>query len=170
MTTPFLHVLSRLFGWVYTICWSLSFYPQPILNYQRRSTTGTTVDWPAINSYGFLAYFVSTVAFLYSPHIRNEYASRNHGFAPTVQFNDMAFAGHAFVISSLMLSQYVPSIWGFDRRARRRLGFTVSKPILAIICGSLLGVAAVIFTVAADHGDDPQISWAWLDVVCVSSS
>lgn len=54
MAVGFLQVLSGLFGWVYTLCWSLSFYPQPILNFQRKSTSGTTVDFPLINCLGML--------------------------------------------------------------------------------------------------------------------
>lgn len=48
----FLPALSALFGWVYTFCWSASFYPQPLLNFRRRSTSGTTVDFPLINCLG----------------------------------------------------------------------------------------------------------------------
>jgi cystinosin len=48
----FLEFVSALFGWVYTICWSLSFYPQPIHNFKRKSTAGTTVDFPFINVLG----------------------------------------------------------------------------------------------------------------------
>lgn len=44
--------LSALFGWVYTFCWSASFYPQPLLNFRRRSTSGTTVDFPFLNVLG----------------------------------------------------------------------------------------------------------------------
>jgi cystinosin len=47
-----LKALSALFGWVYTFCWSLSFYPQPLLNYRRKSTSGTTVDFPFVNVLG----------------------------------------------------------------------------------------------------------------------
>jgi len=39
-----------------------------------------------------------------------------------------------------------------------------------IICGCVLGVAAVTLTVAADQGDDAEVSWAWIDVVRVSTS
>lgn len=48
----FLEVLSAIFGWVYTILWGLSFYPQALLNYRRKSTTGTTVDFPFLNVLG----------------------------------------------------------------------------------------------------------------------
>lgn len=52
MVFSFLGLLSALFGWIYTACWSLSFYPQPLLNFQRKSTSGTTVDFPLINCLG----------------------------------------------------------------------------------------------------------------------
>lgn len=48
----FLPFLSALFGWIYTLAWSLSFYPQPLLNWRRRSTSGTTADFPTINIVG----------------------------------------------------------------------------------------------------------------------
>jgi len=48
----FLEFLSIAFGYIYTLCWSLSFYPQMLLNYRRRSTSGTTVDFPLINCLG----------------------------------------------------------------------------------------------------------------------
>ncbi len=165
MAASFLAILSYLFGWVYTLCWSLSFYPQPILNFRRRSTTGTTIDFPAINVLGFLAYFVSNAAFLYSPKIRLQYALRNHGLTPTVQFNDLAFAGHAVLLSVLTLSQFVPAIWGFDKRAKRRAGARISRSILGILVGSFVGVAVVASIVALKHDDDPKTGWAWIDVV-----
>jgi cystinosin len=67
---------------------------------------------------GFIAYFISNVVFLYSPSIRHEYALRNHGLTPTVQFNDLTFAGHAVTLSALTFSQIFLAIWGFDNRAR----------------------------------------------------
>lgn len=48
----FLYTISAVFGWIYTFAWSLSFYPQPLLNWQRRSTSGTTADFPTINVIG----------------------------------------------------------------------------------------------------------------------
>lgn len=48
----FLYSISAVFGWIYTFAWSLSFYPQPLLNWQRRSTSGTTADFPTINVIG----------------------------------------------------------------------------------------------------------------------
>jgi hypothetical protein len=48
----FLPFLSGLLGWIYTFCWSASFYPQPFLNWRRKTTAGSTVDFPFINVFG----------------------------------------------------------------------------------------------------------------------
>jgi cystinosin len=168
MAASLLAIISKLFGWVYTICWSLSFYPQPILNFRRQSTSGTTIDFPAINVLGFLAYFVSNAAFLYSSQIRHEYALRHHGLTPTVQFNDLAFAGHAVIITAITLTQFSPAIWGFDKKGKRGPGARVSKSVLGILLGSILGVAVVAVIVAAKHDEDPEVGWAAIDVVCLS--
>lgn len=159
----FLEIISLLFGWVYTICWSLSFYPQPILNFRRKSTSGTTIDFPAINVLGFVAYFISNVAFKYSPQIRHEYALRHHGLTPTVQFNDVAFAAHAIILCAITLSQFLPNLWGFEKRSG--IGAKVSRVILGVQVGSFLGVLVVIFIVLGRQGDDPRTGWAWIDVV-----
>jgi cystinosin len=164
-SVSFLQLVSQLFGWVYTLCWSLSFYPQPLLNLQRRSTSGTTIDFPVINTLGFLAYFVSNTAFFYSPQIRREYASRHHGLTPTVQLNDVAFAAHALVLSLITVSQFVPGLWGFEKRGRREPGARISRSIMGVMIGSVLGVATVAIIVVARHDEDPMAGWAWIDVV-----
>jgi uncharacterized protein with PQ loop repeat len=87
------HAVSRLLGWCYFTCWSVSFYPQILLNTRRRSVTGLSLDFCTINVLGFLCYTVSSILFLFSPIVRNEYA-RRHPDAPepTVRWNDLAFA------------------------------------------------------------------------------
>jgi cystinosin len=161
----FLHFISASFGWIYFFCWSFSFYPQPILNFRRSSTTGTTIDFPAVNVLGFIAYFVSNASFLYSSQIRKEYALRNHGLTPTVQFNDLAFAAHAVWISIITFSQFWGSLWGFEKRGRRDPGARISNAILGIMIGSLVGVATVMFIVVVRQDNNPQTGWAWIDVV-----
>lgn len=169
MAVSFLTVLSGLFGWVYTACWSLSFYPQPILNFRRKSTSGTTFDFPLINCLGFLAYFVSNTAFYYSPVIRAQYAARNGGHAPAVAFNDVVFAAHALLLSLLTTSQYVaPRIWRFEPQPG---GNRPSRFVLGTMYGCCAGVLIVVvrIVVAASGGDgthvDPRTDWCWLDAV-----
>lgn len=164
----FLAVVSAIFGWIYFLCWSLSFYPQALLNYRRKSTSGTTVDFPMINTLGFAAYFAFNAAMFYSPVIRSQYAARNHGLTPTVQFNDVTFAAHALLLSSITASQYVPGLWrGFERVPG---GTRPSRFMLGIGLGGVAGVLAVVFVVAAREGNpnlppvDPRRDWCWLDV------
>ncbi|KAK7749709.1 hypothetical protein SLS53_000288 [Cytospora paraplurivora] len=166
MAVGFLQILSALFGWIYTIAWSLSFYPQALLNFRRKSTSGTTVDFPLINSLGFLSYLVSNLAFYYSPLIREQYAARHDGHTPAVAFNDIAFAAHAFLLSVITTSQYlVPSAWGFTPSAGNR----PSRFINGVGAGSIAAVLVVVVVIASRPGSgspaDPADSWSWLDAV-----
>lgn len=162
-----LPILSYICGWAYFLSWSLSFYPQPLLNYYRRSTSGTTIDFPAINILGFAAYFISTTAFLYSPEIRRQYAERNHGLTPTVKLNDVAFAAHATICSIISMSQYFPRLWGFEDRGRR--SERVSRTVMGICIGSVIGVGGVALMVATYPGQNVATGWAGIDIVSFSS-
>ncbi|KAI0381742.1 PQ loop repeat-domain-containing protein [Hypomontagnella monticulosa] len=159
----FLEFLSALFGWIYTLSWSLSFYSQPLLNIRRKSTSGTTVDFPFINTIGFIAYLIYNTVFYSSPVIRHQYALRNNDHTPTVAVNDIVFAAHAFVVCAVLTTQYFfPAIWGFDRAP----GTKPSRLILGVATGSFAAVAIIIFVVLSMPPDaDPKVSWAWLDVV-----
>jgi cystinosin len=147
-----------------TVCWSASFYPQPINNYRRRSTYGLAIDFPTINVLGFVCYTIYALGFLYSPLIRKQYAARNPSSPePSVQLNDLAFAVHAVILSSLIYSQFFPFIWGFKVAPYQR----VSKPVAGLFWGSLIAIALLVFYVlgkSPDGGADP-FSWAWIDIV-----
>ncbi|KAK5993247.1 Cystinosin-like protein [Cladobotryum mycophilum] len=158
----FLRFLSGLFGWIYFIWWSASFYPQPLLNYDRKSTTGTTVDFPLINCLGYLAYSISNIAFYYSPLIRSQYAARYHNTTPTVQFNDVTFAVHALILSIITASQYfLSSAWSFGPNP----GNKPSRFILGIFGGGILGVLTTLLIVGTTPSGDPSIDWCELDVI-----
>ncbi|CAN8095684.1 unnamed protein product [Discula destructiva] len=173
MAISFLTVLSSLFGWVYTICWSASFYPQPLLNFRRRSTSGTTIDFPLINCLGFLAYLTSNTAFYYSPLIRAQYAARKDGHAPAVAFNDIVFALHALLLSLLTTSQYLfpSSLWRFtsagaagNRPSRAILG-TAHGCVAAVLVVAVLAATVSSRRAAAGLPVDPREDWCWLDVI-----
>ncbi|KAF4969366.1 hypothetical protein FSARC_3392 [Fusarium sarcochroum] len=162
MAVTFLNFLSGLFGWVYFFAWSASFYPQPLLNWRRRSTTGTTVDFPFINVLGFAAYFTSNVAFYYSPEIRAQYAARHKNLESTVQFNDITFAFHALILSTITTSQYLsPSLWGFAPNSGNR----PSRFILGVAAGCITGVLLTCIIVASSPGNDAVYDWVALDIV-----
>ena len=150
-----------------TLAWSLSFYPQPILNTRRKSTIGSTVDFPTINVLGFLCYAVSTSLLLYSPLIRAQYAARNPiSPEPAVRGNDLAFAVHAAAISGITWSMYWQRLWGFEQRK----GQKVSQGIIVVGMVCLLGIGLAIVEVWVNGGDgrrNPN-EWTWIDVVSIS--
>ena len=144
------------------VCWSLSFYPQPLANYRRGSISGLSLDFPLINVLGFLAYGVSTAAFLLSPTIRHQYAVRNPTSPePTVRGNDLAFALHAVVLSTLYVSQFF--CWGYKRERGQR----VSGAIAGIMMGCVLSVSTMALIVGLGAG--AKRGWEWIDVVCDTS-
>ncbi|KAK8161546.1 PQ loop repeat-domain-containing protein [Phyllosticta citrichinensis] len=154
--------LSRVLGWTYFLCWSLSFYPQPILNWRRRSTRGFGIDFPTLNVLGFAAYTLSTGAMLFSPTIRAQYAYR-YPSAPesTVRVNDFVFALHAAIVCIIIYTQFW--VWGFEVDKDQK----ISRTSLGIFWGNLLGVTVIVFLVLTrgkDGGNDPG-GWAWIDTI-----
>ncbi|KAI5814058.1 PQ loop repeat-domain-containing protein [Pyronema omphalodes] len=150
---PLLHALSRLLGWSYFLCWGISFYPQLIQNYRRKSVTGLAVDYFVMNVFGFACYTVSCLLFLFSPVVRDEYARRHpNAPEPTVRGNDLAFAAHALLISIATLCQFY--FFNYTRNVSQRL----SWPMAAILLGSLTTVAISCTLVNGAN-------WTWLDVV-----
>ncbi|KAH7402722.1 L-cystine transporter-like protein [Pyrenochaeta sp. MPI-SDFR-AT-0127] len=168
MTNPeleaFAKAISRVLGWAYFLCWSASFYPQPISNYFRKSTTGLAIDFPTLNVLGFTCYTISTASFLYSPTIKSQYAYR-HPDAPetTVRFNDFLFAAHGALLCVIIYSQFFPSIWGFVVGKRQR----VSRAVLGIWWACVASIVAVVLLVTWDgkQGASDANGWAWIDVI-----
>lgn len=158
----FLRALSTFLGWTYVYCWSASFYPQPILNWRRRSTAGLTVDFPALNVLGFVAYTISTSCFLFSPEIRHQYALRHpHAPDPTVRFNDFAFAVHALILVFLTYSQFYSWIWPIETLKEER----TSIGARSIIIASTTAVILAIINASLNTDVDVVSTWSWIDVV-----
>jgi cystinosin len=112
---------------------------------------------------------VSNLLLYYSPRIREQYAIRNNNLTPTVQFNDVTFAGHALVLSLIIISQYSSSLWGWPPSTNNR----PSRFILGVAFGSLVAVASVALLVISSSRNqsdvDPRTSWCALDIVYAMS-
>jgi cystinosin len=99
-------LVSSCLGYTYFIMWSISFYPQILLNWQRRTTSGFSVDFCWLNVIGFACYSIYNLSLLYNPSIRQQYQARHpESQSIPVRFNDVAFAVHAFVLSLMTLWQ-----------------------------------------------------------------
>lgn len=107
LPTPQLQYLSSVIGWIYFLCWTVSFIPQIILNKSRRSTTGLSEDFSVLNVVGFFCYTIYTCAFFYSKEIQHQYQKRFNNGDNSVQSNDVFFAIFALSMSLVQVGQIV---------------------------------------------------------------
>ena len=105
-------VVSAIFGWIYFLCWSISFYPQAFQNWKKKrytklnkSVTGLSVDYMVASVIGFFCYSVFALGMYAIPSIRKEYRDKHDNNDNLVALNDVIFAVDAFFITSFMLIQ-----------------------------------------------------------------
>jgi cystinosin len=58
-------LISSIVGWIYFVSWSVSFYPQVFLLYQRKSAVGYSFDYAALNMMGNSWYCLYNVIDMY---------------------------------------------------------------------------------------------------------
>ena len=107
LPTRWYRSVSSAIGYTYFACWSISFYPQVLINFSRKSTQGLSADFCGLNVIGFACYTAYNAAFFWSPYVQDQYRQRHGGDSITVQSNDVAFAVHALVLSCITLVQFV---------------------------------------------------------------
>jgi cystinosin len=153
-----MHVFSQVLGWAYFVLWSLSFYPQVIHNYCRRSTDGFSFDFALLNVLGLTAYTVFNGSLLFSDTVRRQYAHRHpQSPIPTVQLNDFVYAFHGTLICCLICSHFLwARFWNFNSKPQRASQFT-----LVVFGGCLAVVAADVAWVSLSGGASRE----WVDVV-----
>lgn len=106
LPTHWYRVLSSMVGYTYFSMWSISFYPQIVLNYRRGSTEGLSNDFSAVNLVGYVCYTTYTTAFYFNGAIQGMYRDRYGADAtPSVASNDVAFAVHALALASVWVGQ-----------------------------------------------------------------
>lgn len=99
------NVASSVMGWVYFSAWSVSFWPQILVNWHRKSVVGLSFDYAALNLLGFSCYSAYNVALFYNPTVRAQYAAQHKGNTPGVKLNDVLFSLHAAVVTLLLIVQ-----------------------------------------------------------------
>jgi len=104
LPTPYYRYISSVLGYTYFLCWSISFYPQIILNHRNKSTFGLSSDFTILNVVGFLCYSFYNACLFWVDSVKEQYRQRN-GEISTVQSNDVAFAFHALLLSSITMAQ-----------------------------------------------------------------
>ena len=90
-----LTILSIIVGWIYFLAWSISFYPQFWTNYKLKHIRGYSKEFGFLNLSGFIAYFFYSLWGYLDPSI----------IPGVVDIQDIAFAGHAAVLTFILLCQ-----------------------------------------------------------------
>lgn len=147
IATPVLRQLSSVIGWSYLLAWSTSFYPQIVLNYKRKSIEGLSVDFQLLNFLGFACYSVYNGALFWSKGIRHEYFDI-HGHPPAVHINDVVFALHGLVLTTIALLQCF--LYGSPRKSLSKMAVVFASST-CFVCG-ILSLLLVL-----------HVSWIGLD-------
>ncbi|XP_078488162.1 cystinosin [Ciona intestinalis] len=98
-------IANTVIGWLYFVAWSVSFYPQTILNYQRKSVIGLNFDYIVYNITGFLAYGFYNIGLFWIPVVKEEYLKMYPDGVNPVQANDVFFTIHAVVLTAIVIVQ-----------------------------------------------------------------
>ncbi|KAF2604017.1 hypothetical protein F2Q70_00027397 [Brassica cretica] len=143
-----LEISYEVVGWIAFTSWSISFYPQLILNFRRKSVVGLNFDFLLLNLTKHSSYMIYNVCLYFSPIIQKQYFDTygDQEMIP-VAANDVAFSIHAVVLTALTLFQ----IFIYERGQQKVSRFATGLVIL------VWGFAAICFFIAL-----PTHSWLWL--------
>jgi hypothetical protein len=152
--------LSSVIGYTYFMCWSVSYYPQIVTNFQTKSVSGLSMDASVIAVLLDICYLAYTATFYWNDGIREEYkerhGSRGDGGEIDVESNDVAFAIHAVVFDLVTLGQIV---WYGGWKAN-----PISSMSVAMVGGVIL-VCAVYASCRAMH----LPGFFWIDFLYILS-
>jgi len=130
--------VSSTIGWAYFSCWSLSFWPQTLLNWSRKSVEGLSFDYVALNLLGFSCYAAFNCALLWVPEVKSEYAASHHHELSAVKTNDVFFALHACALTAVNMVQ----IRCYERGGQR---FSAPcKTALVLVAAAAAAVATAV--------------------------
>ncbi|MES1909846.1 MAG: hypothetical protein MHM6MM_002540 [Cercozoa sp. M6MM] len=91
-------IFSIVAGWTFFLSWSMSFYPQVLLNWRRKSVVGYSLDYLTYNITGFVAYSIYCVVTMIQQKRYDE-------ISQSVKPNDTAFAVHAVAVNLFVAFQ-----------------------------------------------------------------
>ncbi|XP_058464332.1 cystinosin homolog isoform X2 [Malaya genurostris] len=140
---------SIVIGWMYFVAWTVSFYPQMIINFKRKSVVGLSFDFLALNLLGHTLYAIFNCLLFWDDHVEQEYFDRHpRGLNPVVA-NDVAFSLHATIATSLTVLQCF-----FYERGEQRVSY---------IAQGILGIFAIVIIVSGIMVGTGH--WHWLDLL-----
>ncbi|XP_057393036.1 cystinosin isoform X2 [Balaenoptera acutorostrata] len=133
-------IINQVIGWIYFVAWSVSFYPQVITNWRRKSVVGLSFDFVALNLMGFVAYSVFNIGLLWVPSIKEQFLLKYPNGVNPVDSNDVFFSLHAVALTLVIMVQCFLYERGNQRVSWLAISFLVLSWLFTLI---VLIVAAV---------------------------
>lgn len=137
-----INIINQVIGWIYFSAWSISFYPQVITNWWRKSVVGLSLDFVTLNLTGFLAYSVFNVGLFWVPHIKEQFFLKYPNGVNPVESNDVFFSLHAIVLTLVVLLQCILYERGDQQVSWPTVGFLVLSWFFAVVMMILAAVGA----------------------------
>lgn len=141
-------IVSSVIGWLYFICWSVSFYPQIIQNFRRKSVVGLNFDFLGLNLTGFISYSVFNLGLKYVRDVQLEYHSIHPTGVIPVEVNDVVFAVHAVFATAVTIGQ----CFIYERGNQ-----LISKTTVAVL--ALVWSTAAVFLLLTALNINKHIPW-----------
>ena len=147
--------LSDVLGWTYFASWSISFWPQLIMNWERHSVIGLSFDFIYLNLAGFSCYAAYNLGLFFVPAIQREYEHAHPGSSGIpVKLNDVVFTLHAVFASSVGMYQ----VRTYERGAQSSSYLCRA----ALVAFALFAAVAAAVIAAASRGRyPPPAGAAW---------
>ncbi|KAL3629132.1 hypothetical protein CASFOL_026354 [Castilleja foliolosa] len=144
----YLKVLYNVFGWIAFVAWSLCFYPQIILNYQRKSVVGLDFDYALLNMVKQLLYLTYNLSMFFSPIVKSQYYQKfGYGKIIPVAESDLAFSVHIVLASAYTMYQ----IAVYDRGTQKFTKIYTAINVIFVLAATVCTCIAI-----------PSRSWFWL--------
>lgn len=135
-------VVNQVIGWIYFVAWSISFYPQVITNWRRKSVVGLSFDFVALNLTGFVAYSVFNIGLFWVPYIKEQFLLKYPNGVNPVDSNDVFFSLHAVVLTLVIIVQCCLYERGGQRLSWPAVGFLVLSWLFAFVTMIVAAVGA----------------------------
>ncbi|XP_006922260.2 cystinosin isoform X1 [Pteropus alecto] len=126
-------IINQVIGWIYFAAWSISFYPQVITNWSRKSVVGLSFDFVILNLMGFMAYSVFNIGLFWVPHVEEQFFLKYPNGVNPVESNDVFFSLHAVALTLVVLVQCFLYERGNQRVSWPAIGFLVLLLLFALV-------------------------------------
>jgi len=134
--------VSDVVGWIYFVAWSISFYPQIILNFRRKSVVGLNFDFLLLNVVGFTCYTIFNVVLFFNASVQKIYEKQHPRSHIPVELNDVVFAIHAIAACLFTSAQCL-----FLERRGQRISYTCMVIVTIFVLYSLSCLGVTLFHV-----------------------